>query len=115
MKEPTLIVAPSTDTRLVVDPKAAAQRSFQTFGGLKDSKIESEKEVTIAGLKGHQIVGEAVEATTGSKIGIYLLMLAGDPGGYYAIVGTSPIADMPKMLPEFEKITASFEPLTAKK
>lgn len=114
LKEPTLVVAPSTDNRLVVDPKSAAQRSFQSFGGLKEGKIESEKPVTIAGLKGHQIVGEAVDATSGSKIGIYLLMLAGEPGGYYAIVGTSPIADMPKMLPEFEKVTASFEPLTGK-
>ena len=115
LKEPTLVVAPSTDNRLVVDPKSAAQRSFQSFGGLKEGKIESEKPVTIAGLKGHQIVGEAVDATSGSKIGIYLLMLAGEPGGYYAIVGTSPFAEMPKMLPEFEKVTASFEPLTGKK
>jgi hypothetical protein len=114
-REATLIVAPSTDARLVVDPKTAAQRSFQTFGGLRDGKIESEKDVTIAGLKGHQIVGEAVDAASSSKIGIYLLMLAGDPGGYYAIVGTSPAADMPKMLPEFEKVTASFEPLAPKK
>jgi hypothetical protein len=114
LKEPTLVVAPSTDNRLVVDPKSAAQRSFQSFGGLKEGKIESEKPVTIAGLRGHQIVGEAADATSGSKIGIYLLMLAGEPGGYYAIVGTSPIADMPKMLPEFEKVTASFEPLTGK-
>ena len=115
VKEPTMIVAPSTDTRLAVDPQTAAQRSFQSFGGLKEAKIESEKPVTIAGLKGHQIVGAAVEPSSGSRIGIYLLLLAGDPGGYYAIVGTSPIADMPKMLPEFEKVSASFEPLTGKK
>lgn len=115
VKEPTLIVAPSTDNRLTVDPKTAAQRSFQSFGGMREGKIESEKPVTIAGLKGHQIVGEAVDANSGGKIGIYLLLLAGEPGGYYAIVGTSPIADMPKMLPEFEKVTASFEPLTGKK
>jgi hypothetical protein len=115
VKEPTLIVAPSTDARLGIDPKAAAQRSFQSFGGLKEAKIESEKSVTIAGLKGHQIVGSAVEPSSASKIGIYLLLLAGEPGGYYAIVGTSPFAEMPKMLPEFEKVTASFEPLPAKK
>lgn len=115
LKEPTLIVAPSTDSRLAVDPKVAAQRSFQSFGGMKDSRIESEKDVTIANMKGYQIVGEAVDAASGAKIGIYLLLLASDPGGYYAIVGTSPIADMPKMLPEFEKVTASFEPLTVKK
>ena len=115
VKEPTMIVAPSTDNRMVVDPKVAAQRSFQSFGGLKEAKIESEKAVTVAGLKGHQIVGSAVEPSSDSKIGIYLLMLAGEPGGYYAIVGTSPIADMPKMLPEFEKVTASFEPLAEKK
>ena len=115
VKEPTMIVAPSTDNRLVVDPKVAAQRSFQSFGGLKEAKIESEKAVTVAGLKGYQIVGSAVEPSSDSKIGIYLLMLAGEPGGYYAIVGTSPIADMPKMLPEFEKVTASFEPLAEKK
>lgn len=114
-KEPTLIVAPSADNRLTIDPKNAALRSFASFGGLKDGKIGSEKPVTIAGLKGHQIVGDAVEANSGSRIGIYLLMLAGEPGGYYAIVGTSPIVDMPKMLPEFEKIVASFEALPAKK
>jgi hypothetical protein len=115
VREATLIVAPSTDARMVVDPKAAAQRSFQSFGGLKEGKITSEKEVTIAGLKGYQIVGDAMDPATTSKIGIFLLMLAGDPGGYYAIVGTSPGADIPKMLPEFEKVAASFEPLAPKK
>jgi hypothetical protein len=115
VKEPTLVVAPSTDARLAVDPKTAALRSFQSFAGVKDGKIESEKPVTIAGLKGHQIVGEAVEPNSGIKIGIYLLLLAGDPGGYYAIVGTSPIADMPKMLPEFEKVAGSFEPIAGTK
>ena len=37
-----------------------------------------------------------------------------ETAGLHDVVGTSPLADMPKMLPEFEKVTASFEPLAGK-
>ncbi len=114
VKEPTLIVSPSIDGRQIIDPQAAAQKSFQSFGGLKDKAVASEKPVQIGGLKGYQIIGDAVDLESGSKIGIHLLLLSGDPDGYYALVGTSPGADMDKFMPELEKVIASFEPVRPK-
>lgn len=112
--EPTLIISPSMDSRQVIDPQQAAQQSFKAFGGLKDKTISSEKAVTIGGLEGYQIVGEAADERSGSRIGLYLVLLSGKPDGYYAIVGTSPQAEMEKFAPEIEKVIGSFEPLPAK-
>lgn len=114
LMEPMLIVSPSIDHRQVIDPKLVAERSFAAFGGLRDQQIESEKEVEIAGLKGYQIVGEAADAPSGAKIAINLVLLAGDPDGYYALVGTVPIADREKFMPELEKVIMSFQPVTEK-
>ncbi|WP_125461826.1 hypothetical protein [Rhodomicrobium sp. R_RK_3] len=113
--EPMLFISPSIDNRVVIDAKLAALRSFQSFGGLKDRKINSENPVTIGALSGYQVIGEAADEGTGSKIGIYLVMLAGNPDGFYAIVGTSPLAAMDKFLPELEKVVASFEPIPQKR
>ena len=109
VKEPMLIVSPPADERPVIDLKAAAEKRFANLGRLKNETIGSEKPVTIGGLKGYQIVGEAADVPSDSKIAIDLVLLAGEAGGSYAIVGTVPIADHDKFMIELEKVIASFE------
>jgi hypothetical protein len=115
LAEPMLFISPSMDHRVVIDAKLAAERSFQSFGGLKDKTTQSEEAVTIGGLSGYRIVGEAADEGTGIKIGILLVILAGKPDGYFAIVATSPADSMPKFRPELEKVIASFEPVLPKR
>jgi hypothetical protein len=114
IKEPILLVSLSIDN-LTVDTKLSAQRSFKTLGGLTKKTVESENEVTIAGLKGYQIKGETADEKTGTKIAINLVHLAGEPRGYYVIVGTVPAEGKDKFMPEIEKVIASFEPVKAEK
>jgi hypothetical protein len=108
--EPMLIVSPSIDTR-TVDPRAAARATFMRLGGMKEGQMDGEQDVTIGGLTGYQVTGEAADATTGARIAIHLVLLSGKPSGYFLIVGTTPITDKDKMMPEIEKVIASFEPV----
>jgi hypothetical protein len=112
--EPILIVSPSLDNRQIPDVKSAAQRSFNGFGGLVEKSIKSEKEITTVGLKGYQIIGEALEQTSRAKLAVHFVLLAGDSGGYYAMIATCPEADAAKFMPEIDKVFASFEPVKGK-
>lgn len=112
--EPILIVSPSLDNRPVPDPKSAAHHAFTSFGGLTGKTISSEKEITIGGLKGYQIVGEANEQTSGAKLAVHFVLLAGDPNGYYALFATCPAGDAAKFMPEIDRVIASFEPVKPK-
>ncbi len=106
--EPTILVSPSIDNR-VVDAKLGAQRSFQGLGGLKDKTIETQTDVVIAGLNGYRIAGEMADEATGTKIAVNLILLVGEQGGYFVMVGTAPLVDKEKFMPEIEKVMTSFE------
>jgi hypothetical protein len=108
VKEPMLLVSPSIDNR-TIDPQIVARRTFMRLGGMREGQMDGEKEVSIGGLSGYQIVGEAADAASGARIAIHLVLLAGRPFGYFVIVGTTPIADKEKIMPEIEKVIASFE------
>jgi hypothetical protein len=107
--EPMLFVEPSLDGRQLLDPKAMAERYLRAFSGPRESIIKSEKSVEIGGLKGYQIIGEAAEAATGGKVALNLVLLSGTPDGHYAILGTVPLADRDKFMPELQKVIESFE------
>jgi hypothetical protein len=109
-KEPVFMVSPSIDKRPIADIKAVAQQSFSTFGNFQEHKIQSEKPVTIGGLEGYEIVGQAKFAQTGRDVGVYMVMLRGNTGGYFVMFGTTNDATMATYLPEFQKMAASFEP-----
>jgi len=111
VEEPMLMVAPSLDNRRV-EPKSAAHRTFQGLGGLTSKSVEQESAVRIGGLDGYRITGGVSDESTGGKLAIHLVVLAGDPNGYFVIVGTTPQADKAKFMPEIEKVIESFEPLT---
>ncbi len=108
VKEPMLLVSSSVHGD-AIDAKAQATKSFAELGGMKERQIDDEKEVTIGDLKGYQITGEATYAASGDKIAIHLVLLSGEPFGYFMFLGSVPIADKQKMMPEIEKVIASFE------
>lgn len=108
-KEPVFMVSPSIDKREIKDIKAVALHSFSSFGNFQDHKIESEKPVTIGGLEGYEIVGQAKFVQTGRDVGVYMVMLRGAKGGYFVMFGTTNDDTMATYLPEFQKMAASFE------
>jgi len=110
--EPIFVVSPSVDKTQLLDLKSAAQNSFRSIGGLSAHAVQSEKDVTIGGLKGYEIVGEGKDAKTGTQAGVYIVLLSGEAGGYYILAGTAPAAEMPNYLSEFQKIATGFEPKT---
>jgi hypothetical protein len=108
VKEPMLLVSSSIHGD-AIDVKAQANDAFKQLGGTTERRIDDEREVTVANLKGHQITGEVTDAASGNKITIRLVLLSGAPFGYFMFLGSMPAADRDKMLPEIEKVIASFE------
>ena len=108
VKEPLLLVSSSLHGD-AMDAKTQATKSFTELGGMKERQIDNQKEVTIGDLKGYQITGEATDAESGDKIAIQLVFLSGEPLGYFMLLGSVPVADREKMMPEIEKVNASFE------
>lgn len=108
VKETMLLVSSSLHSE-AIDVKAQANKAFAELGGMKDREIDEEKEVTIGKFKGHQISGKATDAESGDEIAIQLVVLSGEPLGYFMLLGSVPAAEKEKMLPEVEKVIASFE------
>jgi hypothetical protein len=108
VKESMLLVSSSIHGD-AIDAKAEASKAFMQLGGAKEKHIDAEKEITVGELKGYQITGEVTDAASGGKIAIDLVLLSGEPFGYFMFLGSVPIADKEKMMPEVEKVIASFE------
>jgi hypothetical protein len=108
VKEPMLLVSSSIHGD-AIDVKAQANDAFMQLGGMKERRIHESKEVAIGEFKGYRIIGEATDATSGSQIAIQVVLLSGVPAGYFMFLGSVPVADKEKMMPEIEKIIASFE------
>jgi hypothetical protein len=108
IKQPMLLVSSSIHGD-AIDVKAQAREAFKHLGGMKQRRIDDEKQVTVGSFKGHQINGEVTDEASGSKIAIHLVLLSGEPFGYFMFLGSAPVADREKAMPEIEKIIASFE------
>jgi hypothetical protein len=108
VKESMLLVSASIHGD-AIDVRAEANKAFTELGGMKDKQIDDQREVAIAGHKGYQITGQATDAASGNKIALRLVVLSGAPFGYFMFLGSVPIADKEKMMPEIEKVIASFE------
>ena len=108
VKEPMLLVSSSIHGD-AIDIKAQADNAFMQLGGMKERQIYDEKEVTIGDRKAYQITGEVTDAASGNKIAVRLVLLSGEPAGYFMFLGSVPIADKEKIIPEIEKVIASFE------
>jgi hypothetical protein len=108
-QEPIFVISPSVDKGPVGDVKVSAHNSFKVIGNLSGHEVKSENDVTVGGLKGYEIVGEGDDPKTGTRSGLYVVLLSGGDG-YYVMAGLAPAAGMPTYLPEFQKIATSFAP-----
>jgi hypothetical protein len=108
VQEPMLLVSASVHGD-AIDVKAQANKAFMELGGMMERQIEDQREVTIASHKGYQIIGRATDVASGSAIALRLVVLSGEPFGYFMFLGSMPVAETEKMMPEIEKMIASFE------
>jgi hypothetical protein len=108
VKEPMLLVSASIHGD-AIDLRAQANKAFTELGGMTERRIEDQREVTIAGLRGYQILGRATDVASGSQLALRLVVLSGEPFGYFMFLGSMPAAESEKMMPEVEKMIASFE------
>lgn len=109
LSRPALIVAPSIDKRPVGDVATTAKALLQTLAGYRDISIGIPEPVTVSGLKGVSLQGEAKDAQSGAEIVIHQVLLVAHDGGYYRLVGLVPKADAERLLPELQRITQSFQ------
>ena len=111
-EEAAIMVAPSLDQSAIGDIEQTAKARFAALAGLYDSKITSETRVTIGGLDGYRISGEATAGKDKSErnIALIFVMLSGESGGYFILFGTMPIAEKAGLIPEMEKVISSFKP-----
>lgn len=110
-EDAAIMVAPSLDQSPVGDIEQAAKARFNRLTGLYNSEIAGEASVTIDGLDGYRITGEAAtdKMKTERDIAVVFIMLSGKNGGYFILFGTAPIAEKAALLPEIEKVMASFK------
>jgi hypothetical protein len=108
VKETMLLVSSSIHGD-AIDVKVEAHKAFMQLGGMKERQIKDQKEIAIGPFKGYQIDGTVADATSGGQIAIHLVVLSGEPAGYFMFLGSVPIAEKEKMMPELEKMIASFE------
>lgn len=108
VKEAMLMVS-STIHGDSIDVKAQADNAFMQLGGVKERRIDDKRDITIGNLRGYQIAGEVIDDTTANPIAIRLVVLSGEPYGYFVFLGSAPAAEKEKMMPEIEKVIASFE------
>jgi hypothetical protein len=107
VKEAMLLVS-STIHGDSIDVKAQADNAFMQLGGMRERRVDDKREITIGSLKGYQIVGEVVDAASNNAIAIRLVVVSGEPYGYFVFLGSVPAAERDKMMPEIEKVIASF-------
>ncbi|MBX2804640.1 MAG: hypothetical protein KTR19_01595 [Hyphomicrobiales bacterium] len=107
--EETVLMVSSSIHGDEIDVVEQAKKSFMELGGMKDQQIVEEKSVEISDLKGHQIIGEVTDEDSGKKISINLVLISGKPFGSFMLLGSVPVDDKGSMMPEVEKVIASFE------
>jgi hypothetical protein len=56
-----------------------------------------------------KVAGEVTSADSGDKIAIRLVLLSGKPFGTFMLLGSVPAAEKQKMMPEVQKVIASFD------
>lgn len=107
LSRPALIVAPSIDKRSILDVEQTARSLLQTLAGYRDITPGAPENVEISGMKGVALQASAIDAMSDNRIVIYQVLLVAKDGGYYRLVGLSPEADAPRLLPEMQRIAQS--------
>lgn len=105
------IVAPSLDQGAVGNVGELAQRLVRSLAGFIDIAPGEPAAIHIAGLAGVAIEAKAVHESDRHEVRVYQALLTRPEGGYYRLVGVARIEDAERLMSEFRRIAASFEPL----
>jgi hypothetical protein len=109
---PFFLVAPSLHKLPLNMIEEMAAKAFQSLDQFRDARIGETRRITIAGLSGVEITGEAADWKTGEAAGLYQAMIPAPDGGYFRLVGFAPKDVWEESLAEFRKIAGGFRPLS---
>lgn len=107
-KTAVLVVAPSIAAIKIDNPAEFALNRLKNIETMTDLKVDSERDITIDGLKGREIKASAKEIKSGAQSYVYQVMLFDTSGYYYIVQGLSPIDNKAAMDKEFSAITNTF-------
>lgn len=102
------MVAPSLDKRPITEPEKLAVGLLGSLPGYKEFKPGEPRHIHISGLDGVEVEAAAVDADDGKPIHLYQVMLLGNDGGYFRLIGIATPQDMAQIAGEFPKIARSF-------
>lgn len=105
---PLFIVAPSLDDRAVGDLDAFARRALEGTQGYGDLTITGTRTLTIAGLRAVEMTAKAIRS--GTPVVLVQTIVAPPSGGYVRMLGQATSMDSDRLLPEFQKMAASYTP-----
>lgn len=105
------IVAPSLDRGPVGNPTELAQRLVKALAGFKDIEPGEPVPARIAGLEGVAIQAKGANEGNGHPVRIHQVLLVRPDGGYYRLVGVALAEEAESLMPEFKRMSESFQPL----
>lgn len=94
--------APTTDL------KVRARRLLSATNKRSNTELVEEKPISISGLDGWEHTATAWQINTKEKVGLYSVTLLDKNDMLIQLLGSMPISDFEKLLPEYRKIAASF-------
>ena len=104
--KPTLIVAPSLGPEPIPDVKAFAEAQIKDTKTVKNVTNLQGAAFSAGGLKGYEVVADALEEATGTPLKVYFVVLVHD-AGYYLFSGYVAADRADKFIPEFRRIAST--------
>lgn len=106
-----LVISPSINRLPVSNLDEFSQFALQNLKNNQDLKVQSTKDVNIAGLSGNQIVASAFRGANKTPVLIRQVILLPKTGGYFRLLAISRAAEEKQLSGELDKVFASFEPV----
>jgi hypothetical protein len=107
--DPLFIVAPSFSQISIADKQQFATRRLYQTAHTKINSVTTTTPISIDGLDGYEIVADAQDASSGTPLAMYQVMLFDDNRSYILIQGLVGANVRAEYLPEFRSMALSFK------
>lgn len=104
-----MVIAPSLNRLPIKNLQEFSQYALKSLKNTKGLELQNAKDVSIDGMKGHQISATAKRGATEEPYVIRQLILLPAKGGYFRLLSMTKVADDQRLAPEIEKVFASFK------
>jgi hypothetical protein len=104
-----IVIAPSLNRLPVKNIHEFSQYAIRQLKTIRIIKTEGTKDLQIAGISGHEIKVAAMRSPSKTPVIVQQLMLAPKTGGYYRLLAITKQADAHRLVPEIDKMFASFK------